>query len=165
MRSKQFVWVALLVLAGTTGCAMCDNAQDWTYSAFGGKWQRDDPSGGRVASLFDPAGGQIIEQGFPTEAGPALESTEDAAEAAEPLVEEPEKADAAAGTEMEEPNEEAATPETTESENSGQGAKAGTDTKSAGGNLELPAMTDDSAESPKPEGSGDGLLPPLEPPP
>ena len=38
MRSKQFVWVAMLVLAGTTGCAMCDNAQDCTYSAFGGKW-------------------------------------------------------------------------------------------------------------------------------
>lgn len=144
MRSKQFVWVAMLVLAGTTGCAMCDNAQDWSYAAFGGKWQRDNPTSGRVASLFDPAGAQIVEQGSPMEAEPAPESTEEAEESAKPLVEEPEAE--TAEPQMEEPKDEAA------------------DRQPAGGTLELPVMPGEATESPKPK-DDDGLLPPLELPP
>ena len=182
MRSKQFVWVAMLVLAGSTGCAMCDNAQDWTYSAFGGKWQRDNPHSGRVASLFDPAGGQVMEQGLPSEAEPTPESTEEAAEPAEPLVEEPEAATEAAEPQMEETKEatesaeppveeakeeaaEAGPPEKADGEKAGDGAQAETDKKPASGILELPVMSDESAASPKPEGNDAGLLPPLEPPP
>ena len=182
MRSKQFVWVAMLVLAGTTGCAMCDNAQDGTYTAFGGKWQRDNPSSGRVASLFDPAGGQVIEQGFPTEAEPAQESmeeaektteplreeTEEGTEAAEPAMDEPEEAAEPAEPQAEEPKEAAADavpPETADGEQAESDANAGTDTNPAGGSLELPVMPDVSAESPKPEDDDAGLLPPLEPPP
>jgi hypothetical protein len=146
---------------------MCDNAQDWSYSAFGGKWQRDNPHSGRVASLFDPAGGQVMEQGLPTEADPVPETAEEAEESAEPLVDEPEEAEESAEPQMEEPKEEAtepALPETTESEEPEQGVNSGTDKKPAGGMLELPVMSDDSAESSKPE-SDAGLLPPLEPPP
>jgi hypothetical protein len=46
----------LAVLAVTTGCAMCGSPFDYSYSAHGGRWQRDDPDCGRVGSLFDPAG-------------------------------------------------------------------------------------------------------------
>jgi hypothetical protein len=164
MRSKQFVWVAMLVLAGTTGCAMCDNAQDWTYTAFGGKWQRDNPHSGRVASLFDPAGGQVIEQGFPTEAEPAQDNVEEAEETAEPLLEEAEErpmeeSEAAAEPaepQMDEPRDaaaEAVPAETADGDQAESDANSGTDTNPAGGALELPVMPDA------------GLLPPLEPTP
>jgi hypothetical protein len=168
MRSKQFVWVAMLVLAGTTGCAMCDNAQDWSYAAFGGKWQRDNPASGRVASLFDPAGGQVIEQGFPTEAEPAPEGMEQGEETDESLLEEPEEAEEAAETPMD-ASEEAATgavpPETADGEQAESDANAGTDTNPAGGSLELPVLPGAAADTPKPEDDDAGLLPPLEPPP
>ena len=81
MRSNRFSWVAMLVLAGLTGCAMCDNSQDCTYPAFGGKWQRDNPFSGRVASLFDPAGHQLVAPAdgkTPTLAAPAPEDAETA---------------------------------------------------------------------------------------
>jgi hypothetical protein len=187
MRSKHFVWVAVLVLAGTTGCAMCDNAQDWTYAAFGGKWQRDNPSSGRVASLFDPAGGQVTEQqvseqGVPTEAESAAEGIEPTEESAEPLVERAEGAAEAAKGETETPKEtaetaepqteepkeeaaEAVPPEKADGEQAKRDAKAKTDGKPAGETLELPILPDESAEGPKPKGGDAGLLPPLEPPP
>lgn len=187
MRSKQFVWVAMLVLAGTTGCAMCDNAQDGTYAAFGGKWQRDNLYSGRVASLFDPADGQVIEQQVsgqdaPTEADSVPEGMEQTEESAEPVVEQAEEATEAAKSEMETPKEaaetaepqredlkeeaaEAVTPKKADGEQAKGGAKAGTDKKPVGGILELPVLPAESAESPKPESNNDGLLPPLEPPP
>lgn len=168
MRNKQFVWVAILVLAGTTGCAMCDNAQDGTYSAFGGKWQRDNPHSGRVASLFDPAGGPVMEQGFPSEAEPAPESMEETEESGEPLVEEPEDAEEAAELQMEEPEggaAETALPETADDRKAGTDAQAGTNRTPASGILELPVMSEESAESQKQEDNDAGLLPPLEPPP
>ncbi|MCU0978211.1 MAG: hypothetical protein MUF25_03475 [Pirellulaceae bacterium] len=182
MRSKQFVGIVILVLAGTTGCAMCDSAQDWTYSAFGGKWQRDNPHSGRVASLFDPAGGQVMEQGLPTEAEPTPPAAEEAAESAEPVVEQAEEAAEAAEPQMEEPKEaaeaaepqieepkeaaaEAVPPEKADGEKTRSGAKAGSVKEPAGGTLELPVMPDESAESPKPKDDDAGLLPPLELPP
>jgi len=156
---------------------MCDNAQDWTYAAFGGKWQRDNPHSGRVASLFDPAGGQVIEQGFPKEAELAPEGMELDDKTSESLLEEPEAAEAAeeaeeaeeaAETPMEE-SEEAATeavpPETADGEQAESDANAGTDMNPAGGSLELPVMPDASTDSPKREDDDAGLLPPLEPPP
>ena len=170
MRSKQFVWVAMLVLAGTTGCAMCDNAQDWTYAAFGGKWQRDNPSSGRVASLFDPAGGQVIEQGLPTEAEPAQESMEEAEKTTEPLREETEEGTEAAEPAMDQPEEaaeaaEAVPPETADGEQAESNANAGTNTPPLVVPPELPVMPEASADSPKREDDDAGLLPPLEPPP
>jgi hypothetical protein len=147
---------------------MCDNAQDSTYSAFGGKWQRDNPSSGRVASLFDPAGGQVMEQGLPTEAEPTPQTAEEAGESAEPLAEEPEAATEAAEPPMKEPKEEAAEavpPEESDGKEAESGLQAETDKNPVGGTLELPVMPEESAESPKPDGNDAGLLPPLEPPP
>ncbi len=106
MRSKRFSWFILLVLAGLSGCAMCDNALDRSYSAFGGKWQRDNMVSGRVGSLFDPAGVQIAGQATLVEGEPTLAETE----TGEPMLAEPETAetgDAAAGPAAGEPAENA----------------------------------------------------------
>jgi len=139
--SKHFVWVATLMLAGLTGCAMCDNAEDFGYSAFGGKWQRDNPYSGRVASAFDPAGMQVLDSGMPTEQEMPREIMEE--EMVEPLTEMPET------VEM---------PETAKSEPS---AKIETDGKPATGNLELPVAPGPSSKS-VPAAGDAGLLPPLE---
>lgn len=92
MTSNRLPWVAMLVLAGLTGCAMCDNSQDCTYPAFGGKWQRDNLFSGRVASLFDPAGHQTVAPAdgqAPTLAAPVPEDAE-MAETAESTMPAPE---------------------------------------------------------------------------
>ncbi len=73
MWSKQFAGIATLMLAGLTGCAMCDNAQDYSYGTYGGRWQRGDPVRGRVASVFDPAGVQISDAYAPTVADGPIE--------------------------------------------------------------------------------------------
>ena len=44
-----------LVLATTVGCAICCSPEDYTYSTFGGKYERVDPAYGRVGSIYsDP---------------------------------------------------------------------------------------------------------------
>ena len=62
MNRNLFACVGVLLLAAASGCAMCDNSQDCTYGAYGGKWQRHDPCCGRVGSLFDPAGARAMPQ-------------------------------------------------------------------------------------------------------
>ncbi len=52
-------YVGVLLMIATTGCAMCDNSQDRTFGAYGGRWQRTDPHCGRVASVIDPAGANV----------------------------------------------------------------------------------------------------------
>ena len=39
-----------------SGCAICASPYDRHFAAYGGTWQRDDPSDGRVASVIHPAG-------------------------------------------------------------------------------------------------------------
>lgn len=46
------IWGLLLLLPALTGCAMCQDIDDYNYSAYGGTWQRDDMSRGRVGSAF-----------------------------------------------------------------------------------------------------------------
>ena len=53
----------LALLAATTGCAMCGSPFDYTYSTYGGKWQREDEMSGRVGSLFEPAGPMPVGNG------------------------------------------------------------------------------------------------------
>ena len=54
---RQLLKCSLIaLLAATTGCAMCGSPFDYTYSTYGGKWQREDETSGRVGSLFEPAG-------------------------------------------------------------------------------------------------------------
>ncbi len=173
MRCKQCVWVAMLVLAGTSGCAMCDNVEDWTYAAFGGKWQRDNPTSGRVGSVFDPAGMQVAEGGTPTKAEPELAEPEASEETAEPLLAEPEETPEAAEPQMEpaeEPADEKAVPKPAAGKPAGSDAQADPDPAPAPGGitpggLGLPPLPAESAASPQPKAGDDGLLPPLDPPP
>jgi hypothetical protein len=44
----------VVLIALSTGCAMCANCDDETYPADGGRWQRVDPFYGRVGSIFTP---------------------------------------------------------------------------------------------------------------
>ena len=46
-------------------------------SAYGGRWQRDDPINGRVGSIFAPAGAMVIGQTIPAEDVPAAKSEEE----------------------------------------------------------------------------------------
>ena len=72
------LWVASL-LAGLSGCAMCCAPFDYDYGYQGGAWVRDNPSSGRVGSVFEPAGYKAIADApsnEPTPAGdaPAVEN-------------------------------------------------------------------------------------------
>lgn len=169
MRSKQCVWVAILVLAGTSGCAMCDNVEDGTYAAFGGKWQRDNPTSGRVGSVFDPAGMQVVEGGIPTEAEPEPAEPQEAdEETSESLLAEPAETPDAAEPQTE-PAEDAAAektaPKSAADEQAGNDVQADPDPAPAPGGIGLPEMPEESAQPPQTKAGDDGLLPPLEPPP
>jgi catechol 2,3-dioxygenase-like lactoylglutathione lyase family enzyme len=54
-----------LLIAASSGCAICASPFDKTYSAYGGRWQRDDMQHGRVGSAFYPAGGPVFVEQFP----------------------------------------------------------------------------------------------------
>ena len=54
--------VSLCLLPLCAGCAMCSSQDDYTYAAFGGRWQRDDPFIGRVGSVFAPAGAMPVNE-------------------------------------------------------------------------------------------------------
>ncbi len=49
-------FVALILVAPSTGCRLCCDNEDLAYPAYGGAWQRTRRDSGRVGSLFDPAG-------------------------------------------------------------------------------------------------------------
>jgi hypothetical protein len=53
-------WLLLAMLPLSLGCAMCASTEDYTYAAYGGRWQRDDPVTGRVGSAFLPGGSMVI---------------------------------------------------------------------------------------------------------
>lgn len=61
MRDSLLAYMFAALLAVSSGCAMCSNPDDCTYSAYGGRWQRADPCCGRVGSVFDAADVQIVE--------------------------------------------------------------------------------------------------------
>jgi hypothetical protein len=42
------------------GCTLCPSLDDYTYSAYGGRWQRHDMENGRVGSAFNSSGSEII---------------------------------------------------------------------------------------------------------
>jgi len=55
--------LALSLLVGlallTSGCAMCCAPYDYDYPYIGGRWVRNNPSSGRVASVFDESGARV----------------------------------------------------------------------------------------------------------
>ena len=67
----------LLWLSTSAGCAMCASCDDYNYGSYGGRWQRDDPTNGRVGSIFEPAGAMVIGQTSPAEDVPAAKSEEE----------------------------------------------------------------------------------------
>jgi hypothetical protein len=188
MTSNRFLGVAMLVLAGLTGCAMCDNSQDGTYPAFGGKWQRDNPVSGRVGSLFDPAGVQVTDQVTLSEAEPTLAEPE-TAEATEETSPAEDAAPTEGGAPSEAPEEspkqapestldkpleqnppsmqkaETAEPETAENAKPAERAKPAADRDAPDAGLQLPAMPFETPQKEEPKEGGTNLLPPLELPP
>ncbi len=51
--------VLLIAVSGfltTAGCRLCCDTDDYTYSAYGGAWERTRRDSGRVGSIIDPAG-------------------------------------------------------------------------------------------------------------
>ncbi|WP_345689373.1 hypothetical protein [Novipirellula caenicola] len=58
---KLLLLVVLVSLAPTTGCRICADCEDLAYPAYGGAWQRTRRDGGRVGSIFDPAGARTPE--------------------------------------------------------------------------------------------------------
>lgn len=67
------------MLAAGSGCAMCCAPYDCDYGYTGGAWVRDNPSWGRVGSIFEPAGYKQLDEtqetadGQPTQADPNRE--------------------------------------------------------------------------------------------
>lgn len=51
--------VVALPLVLSTGCALCCAPYDCHYPYVGGKWVRENPTSGRVGSVFDPAGSPV----------------------------------------------------------------------------------------------------------
>ena len=70
--------LAASLLAGLSGCTMCCAPFDYDFGYQGGAWVRDNPSSGRVGSVFEPAGYKAIADrpSEPTPAGdaPAIEN-------------------------------------------------------------------------------------------
>jgi hypothetical protein len=78
---------AATLLAASTGCSMCCAPHDCDFGYTGGAWVRDNPSWGRVGSVFEPAGYKAIAD-KPTEEVPtpaARPSTDDEAPMPEPM--------------------------------------------------------------------------------
>jgi hypothetical protein len=78
--NRSWKFASLLVaslLAGLSGCAMCCAPFDYDYGYQGGAWVRDNPTCGRVGSVFEPAGYKAIadraSEPTPAEA-PAIEN-------------------------------------------------------------------------------------------
>lgn len=54
----------LLLSLLASGCAMCCSPDDYTYSAFGGRWQREDMLEGRVGSAFAASGSVVADDSW-----------------------------------------------------------------------------------------------------
>jgi len=55
LRKLCFVCLMSWVVS-SLGCAVCFSPDDYTYGAYGGRWQRHDLSSGRVGSAYAEAG-------------------------------------------------------------------------------------------------------------
>ena len=54
---RRLYCIGLLSLVSSSlGCALCCSPYDYNYGAYGGRWQRQDMSSGRVGSAFAEAG-------------------------------------------------------------------------------------------------------------
>ncbi|MDA1052735.1 MAG: hypothetical protein O3C40_19960 [Planctomycetota bacterium] len=72
---RKLYCIGLLSLVSLSlGCAMCCSPDDYNYGAYGGRWQRQEMSSGRVSSAFAEAGydsrGNMLDVGPAAEPGP-----------------------------------------------------------------------------------------------
>jgi len=67
MMRRLLMGLSGLMLAASSGCAVCSSMFDYDYSAHGGRWDRGDRAYGRVGSAFQPA-----EVRQPADGGPEL---------------------------------------------------------------------------------------------
>lgn len=66
--------LAATLLAGLSGCTICCAPYDCDFGYRGGAWIRDNPSSGRVGSVFEPAGYKAIADRSSTDPTPAAEA-------------------------------------------------------------------------------------------
>lgn len=56
------IMIGIALLTGApAGCRACLDCDDDTYAAYGGAWQRTNPSGGRVGSVLSEAGARVAD--------------------------------------------------------------------------------------------------------
>ncbi len=48
--------LAISLISTNVGCTLCSDCDDYSYGAFGGRWERSDLTYGRVGSAFSPEG-------------------------------------------------------------------------------------------------------------
>ncbi|HJN09498.1 MAG: hypothetical protein QGH33_06585 [Pirellulaceae bacterium] len=51
--------LAISLISTNAGCTLCSDCDDYSYGAFGGRWERSDLNYGRVGSAFSPEGSTI----------------------------------------------------------------------------------------------------------
>ena len=54
--------IACTLLCMTAGCTTCCTPYDYDYPAYGGRWQRNDPTSGRVGSVFSNVSSQVVDE-------------------------------------------------------------------------------------------------------
>lgn len=54
--TASLLWISLLGLSASTGCTLCRTDHICDYGGVGGKWQRSNPTCGRVGSTLSDAG-------------------------------------------------------------------------------------------------------------
>lgn len=56
-KQTEVRWLsAVALITASLGCSMCDTGHMCDYAAVGGKWQRSNPTCGRVGSILSDAG-------------------------------------------------------------------------------------------------------------
>lgn len=76
MFRRWIVVCGLLMLATSTGCAICSSEFDYDYNAFGGRYDRAERCRGRAGSAFEPAEARLApvpDASEPSLAAPAPE--------------------------------------------------------------------------------------------
>lgn len=69
MGNRTWIVATLFVVCVSTGCTIGPVCDPEVFAAYGGRWQRTNPSSGRVGSIIEPAGALVPYDGSPITAG------------------------------------------------------------------------------------------------
>lgn len=69
MGNRAWIAATLFVVCVSTGCTIGPVCDPEVFAAYGGRWQRTNPSSGRVGSVIEPAGALVPYDGMSVEAG------------------------------------------------------------------------------------------------